>query len=106
MSFNPNPSKKAQEVTFSRKVNNLLYPSLFFNNVDVGQIRSQKHLGMFLDFKLSFNEHLEKNLAKVNRGIAILRKLQSWLPRESLLTIDKSLICPHIDYDNVIYDQS
>ena len=64
MSLNPNPSKKVQKVIFSRKGNNLLYPPLFFNNVDVGQIRSQKHLGIFLDFKLSFNEHLEKNFQK------------------------------------------
>ena len=92
MSFNPEPSKKAQEVIFSRKVNNVLHPPLTFNNVDVGQIRSQKHLGMFLDFKLSFNEHLEK----VNRGIAILPKLQTVLPREALLFI-KSFIRPHFD---------
>ena len=81
MSFNPDPSKKAQELIFCRKVNNVLYPSLTFSNVDVGQIRSQKHLGIFLDFKLSFNEHLETVFAKVNRGIAILRKLQTMLPR-------------------------
>ena len=75
MSFIHDPSKKAQEVIFSRKFNNVLHPSLTFNKVDVGQIRSQKHLGMFLDFKLSFKEHLQKVLAKFNRGIAILRKL-------------------------------
>ena len=45
MSFNPDPSKKAQEVIFSRKVNNVLHPPLTFNNVDVDQICSQKHLG-------------------------------------------------------------
>ena len=93
MSFNPDPSKKAQEVIFSRKVNNVLHPPLTFNNVDVGQIRSQKHLGMFLDFKLSFNEHLETVYAKVNRGIAILCKL---------LTIYKSFIRLHFDYGDVI----
>ena len=106
MSFNPDPSKKAQEAIFSRKVNNVLHPPLTFNNVDVGQIRSQKHLGMFLDFKLSFNEYLESVFAKANRGIAILRKLQSVLPREALLTIYKSFIRPHFDYGDVIYDQS
>ena len=87
LSFNPDPSKKVQEVIFSRKVNNVLHPSLTFNNVDVGRIRSQEHLGMFLDFKLSFNEHLETVLAKVNKGITVLRKLQSILSREALLTI-------------------
>ena len=49
MSFNLDPSKKAQEVIFSRKVNNALHPPLTFNNVNVGQICSQKHLGIFLD---------------------------------------------------------
>ena len=106
MSFNPDPSKKAQEVIFSRKVNNVLHPPLTFSNIDVGQISSQKHLGMFLDFKLSFNEHLETAFAKVNRDIAILRKLQTVLPRETPLTISKSFIRPHFDYGDVIYDQS
>ena len=44
MSFNSDPSKKAQEVIFSRKVNTALHPLLTFKNVHVGQIRSQKHL--------------------------------------------------------------
>ena len=61
---------------------------------------------MFLNFKLSFNEHLETVFAKVNRGIAILCKLQTVLPREALLTIYKSFIRPHFDYGDVIYDQS
>ena len=72
----------------------------------MGQIISQKHLGMFLDFKLSFSEHLETVFAKVNRGIAILRKLQTVLAREALLTIYKLCIGPHFDYGDVIYDQS
>ena len=57
MCFNPDTSKKAQEVIFSRKVNNVLHPPLTFNDVDVDQIHSQKHLGMFLDFKSSLNKH-------------------------------------------------
>ena len=61
---------------------------------------------MFLDFKLSFNKRLETVFAKVNRGIVILLKHQTVLPREALLTIDKSFICPHFDYGDVIYDQS
>ena len=64
MGFNPDPSKKAQEVIFSRKVTNVLHPPLTFNNVDVSQICSQKQLGMFLNFKLRFNERLERVFAK------------------------------------------
>ena len=64
MSINPDLSKKTQEVIFNRKVNNVLHPPLTLNNVDVGQIYSQKELGMFLDFKLSFNKYLEIVLQK------------------------------------------
>ena len=58
---------------------------------------------MFIDFKLSFNEHLETVLAKVNRFIAILCKLQYVLPREALLTIYKSFVRPHFYYGNVTF---
>ena len=64
MSFNPDQLKKAQEVIFSQKMNNVLHPPLTFNNIDIGQIRSEKHLRMFLDFKLCFNGHLEKKISK------------------------------------------
>ena len=39
------------------------------------------------------------------KGISLLRKLQSILPRTSLLTIYKSFTRPHLDYGGVVYDQ-
>ena len=39
------------------------------------------------------------------KGIGLFRKLQSILPWTSLLTIYESFIRPHLDYDNVVYDQ-
>ena len=33
MIFNPDLSKQAQEVIFSRKVNKLLHPTILFNNI-------------------------------------------------------------------------
>ena len=41
----------------------------------------------------------------VMKGIGLLRKLRSILPRTSLLTIYKSFIRPHLDYGDVVYDQ-
>ena len=40
-----------------------------------------------------------------NETIGLLSKLQNILPREPLLTIYKSFVRPHLDYDDVIYDQ-
>ena len=39
------------------------------------------------------------------KSVFLLRKLQCFSPRSSLLTIYKSFIRPHLDYGDVIYDQ-
>ena len=57
MSFNPDLSKQAQEVIFSRKIKKVQHPSLVFNNNNnVLQASSQKDLGVTLDVKLTFDE--------------------------------------------------
>ena len=58
MSFNPDPTKQAQELIFSRKVQTT-NPPLFFNKNVVPKTTLQRHLGMFLDSKLNFIEHLK-----------------------------------------------
>ena len=103
MSFNPDISKQAHEVVFSRKRSLVSHPSLTFNNIPVAQTSSQKHLGMHLDKKLNFEEHLSKVETKVNKSVGIIRKLQNLLPRSALLTVYKSFIRPLLDYGDIIY---
>ena len=106
MSFNPDPNKQVQEVVFSRKVQITCHPSIYFNNKSFKQVPSQKNLGLILGSKLNFQEHLKNILNKVNKSIGLLRKLQNILPHEALLTIYKSFVRPHLEYDDVIYDQN
>ena len=48
MNFNPDPSKQAQELIFSWKVQMTNHPPLFFNQNVVLQTSLQKHLKMLL----------------------------------------------------------
>ena len=105
MSFNPNSNNQTQGVLSSRKIQKSSQPSLIFNNI-VTQSLTQKHLGIFLDTKLDFQEHLESIFSKVNKTIGLLRKLHHILPRSPLLTVYKSFIRPHLDYGDIIYDQA
>ena len=62
MEFNPTPNKQAIELLFSCKKNSPNHPSLFFNGTVVPKVNEQKHLGLILDSKLSFERHTnEKN---------------------------------------------
>ena len=105
MSFNPDPSKQAQEVIFSRKIKKPSHPVLIFSNNQVIQTPNEKHLGLFFHEELDFGEHLRYIANKVNKPIGLLRKLQKCLPRRSLVTIYKFFIIPHLDYGDVIFDQ-
>ena len=57
MSLNPEPSKQAQEIIFTGKLQEKYYPPLYFNDSSVKKTSMQKHLGTLLDFRLDFQEH-------------------------------------------------
>ena len=106
INFNPDPFKQAQEAHYSIKIKRRNHPCLHFNNNPVNQKPLQKHLGMYLDPKLDFLEHLKNIQVKVNKSNALLRKLQTILPRPILITICKAFIRPHLHYGGTIYDQT
>ena len=87
MSFNPDPSKQVKIYIFSRKTKNICHPSLRLNNSIVSKIPYQKHLGIFLDARLTLEEHLKVITTKVNKTTGLFRKLQKTLPRLVLITI-------------------
>ena len=45
-------------------------------------------------------------LIKTRKLIGLIRKLQPIIPRAALLTIYKSFLKPHLDYEDVIYDRA
>ena len=106
MRFNPDPNKQAQEVIFSRKINKIDHPPLYFNQNLVKSSSTHKHLGMVLDTRLDFNLHLRNIQNKVNKTIGLLHKLQNALPRTSLITVFKSFLQPLYDYGDIIYDRA
>ena len=46
-----------------------------------------------------------KKISKANKGIGLIKRLYTYLPRKSFLNIYKAFIRPHLDYGDVIYDQ-
>ena len=104
MSFNPDPSKQAVEIHFTKKRNHINPPTLIFSGTDVKVCESHKHLGLILDTRLAFDCHLKEKISKANKGIGLINRLRKFLSRESLLTIYKTFVRPHLDYGDVIYD--
>ena len=83
MSFDQDPSKPAEEVTFYQKIQKTCDPSIYFHNKSL----LKRIWPMIIDNKLNFLEHFKNKLNKVNRIIGLLRKMQNILPPRPLLTI-------------------
>ena len=55
MLFNPDHNKQAKEVIFSKQIIPGTHLSSFSNHSSIKQDTSQKHLGLTLDYKLTFH---------------------------------------------------
>ena len=61
---------------------------------------------MLLDDNLGYEHDPKFVLNKVKKTINLLRKFQQILPRQSLITIYKLFIRPHLDYGDIVYDRA
>ena len=103
MNFKHYLNKQATEVLFSCKKNSPNHPSLFFNESVVPKVKGQKHLGLTLDSKLSFERRVNEKIIKAKKGIGIIKYLSKFLPIKTLDQMYKALVRSHPDYRDTIY---
>ena len=103
MSFNPDPTKQAEEILFSCKLKSPNHPPIYFNGTEVKRVKHHKHLGLILDPKLSFTKHINEKIVVARKGIGTLKHIAPYLPLKTRNQIYKMYIRPHLDYCDVIY---
>ena len=103
MSFNLDPTKPVEEVLFSHKSNSPIHPPLIFNGTQVKQVTQHKHLGLILDSRLTFTDHVSTKISKARKGIGVIKHLAPYLPIKSRDQIFKMHVRPHLDYCDFIY---
>ena len=96
--FNPDMTKQAVEVVFSKKA-----LATEFGQLDSKQEEETKHLGLILDRKLNFESHIEEKLTKARSGLGVMLHLKKWVTHPVLETIYKLYVRPHLDYCDVVY---
>ena len=74
MQFNPDPNKQVQEVYFSTKSNHENSLPVTYNNVKVVTCSTHKHLGLLLNKRLSFNEHIQSKMNKCYKMIRVIKR--------------------------------
>ena len=79
VTFNPN---KTEAILFSFRDSEL--PQLLFDNTSIQFVDNHKHLGVTLNKRGQWNDHIDSIIASATKVIGIMRKLKFTLNRKSL----------------------
>ena len=59
-------------------------------------VSSAKYLGVFIDDKQNFQEHIKHLEEKVSRSVGIISKLKNYLPKHALFKLYYTLVHSHL----------
>ena len=71
---------------------------LYINNEIITNVKSTKFLGVMIDCKMSWAEHIHYIKCKISKGVGILCKARKVLKRSTLLCLYYSFIYPYFIY--------
>ena len=76
---------------------------LEFSDVKIGCEPEVQLLGVTLDYKLSFNTHVNNLAAKAGAQLSALTRIKKFLDQDSKLTLAKTFITSHFRYCPVVW---
>ena len=97
---------KTEYLKISRKQQNVIDPPLLLHDTPIQKVVKHKHLGVTMNSKATWSDHIDEVKAKAMRSVGLLRRIQYKAPRACLETLYKSYVRPIIEYGNVVYDGS
>ena len=103
--FNTDPNKQANEVIFSRKLKSILIPLLLSTIMMLRNVLIRNILGIILYLKLDFDIQINKKIEKCYKVIGLIKRLSVSFSRKASLTFHKSIIRPHLEYGDILYDK-
>lgn len=72
-------------------------------NIELEEHEVEKDLGVFVDNKLTFKEHVAKTTAKANTVVGIIRRTFDYLDDNLFTNLFKSLVRPILEYGHSVY---
>ena len=80
------------------KIGDLL--ALRISNNLIKRVHKAKYLGLVIDDKLSWKQHIGYISTKIRRNIGIMKRIKDCIPRDSLILLYRTLVEPYFRYCN------
>ena len=90
-------------MVFSVKRHREYHPPLYFDNVEIEQVTSHKHLGLTLTPTLSCAKHIENICNMAKRRLGTIRHVSNKLPRPTLEHLYVTLVRPIMEYACIVW---
>ena len=87
---------------FSRQ-RNLIFRDVVISGVTIERKTEARFLGVIIDNKLNWSQHISAMKMKMARYIGIMYKLNKYLPLEARLQIYHSFVQSHLNYCSLLW---
>jgi len=94
--------RKTQYMIFSNGVSNTT-KDVYIENISLERVYCTKFLGVFIDHKLTWKEHIMYIKNKISKCIAMLWKVNRIFSKRIKLLMYKTFIQPHLMYCNIVW---
>ena len=79
-------------------------PKIKLGDTEVNKVSETKTLGIVVDDQLLWKNQLDTTIAKVSKGISMLRRMKPYVPKYTLMHVYNALIMPYFDYCSLVWD--
>lgn len=90
--------EKTNYIVFSNSRRLTAQPTIFIDGISILQVKSLKFLGVIIDDKLSWREHVNYIRGKISRSMGVLRCAKPYLNQDSLIKLYNAFIYPYLNY--------
>ena len=90
-------------IVFNRKKNIDTKLKIHIDNQDIEEVLSTKFLGVIIDSKLTWKQHISHISGKIARSIGMIIKAKYYLNKNALLALYYSFVYPYFTYCNHVW---
>ena len=79
-------------------------PKITLGGTEVYRVTEKKTLGIVVDDQLFWRNLVDTTIAKVSKGIGMMRRMKPYVAKYTLMHVYNALIMPYFDYCSLVWD--
>ena len=87
----------------SQRLNKIDSISFKLDNMDLDEVSSFKYLGIVINNRLTWQDHVDQMFSKINKKLGLLKRIRYCLTLDARLLFFNSYVLPLFDYADIVW---